>query len=131
MRTAIILMALIGSPALADPCAGPLPKRGTAILGTVIHIIDGDSICVAPAGTERDASSWIEIRVEDYSAPERGEPGGADATRIARRTVLNRTVRCIAGRRSYDRVVATCTLQGGGGTIGDAMRRAGAPEGGR
>jgi micrococcal nuclease len=131
-RTALAFaaLALFAGPALADPCAGALPKRGTTFSGTIIHVIDGDSVCVAPPGGERDAQRWIEIRVEDFSAPERGEPGGADATRIARRILLNQQAACAAGRRSYDRVVATCTLRDGR-TIGDAMRRAGAPEGGR
>jgi endonuclease YncB( thermonuclease family) len=36
---------------------------------------------------------------------------------------------CVAGRRSYDRVVARCTV--GGQSIGHLMRRAGVREGGR
>lgn len=127
---ATLAIALLAGPALADPCAGALPKRGTVFIGTIIYVIDGDSVCLAPPGGERDAGSWIEIRVEDFSAPETNEPGGADATRIARRILLNQQASCVAGRRSYDRVVATCTLRSGR-TIGDVLRRAGAPEGGR
>ncbi len=124
------VLTMIATPALADPCEGALPKRGTEFSGSVIHVIDGDSICVAPAGQQGEPATWIEIRVADFSAPERNEPGGADATRIARRVLLNQRVTCRAGRRSYDRVVATCS-RADGRSIGDLMRAAGAPEGGR
>jgi endonuclease YncB( thermonuclease family) len=115
--------ALVGV-AQADPCDAPLPRRGESFSGPVTRVIDGDSICVG------DDLGGIEVRVADYSAPELREPGGAEARRMMESLAFQREVTCLAGRRSYDRTVAICRLASGL-ALGEAMRRAGAPEGGR
>ncbi|WP_293462986.1 hypothetical protein [Phenylobacterium sp.] len=83
---------------------------------------DGDSLCVA------DARGLIEVRLADFYAPELNKPGGRQAKAALERIAMGRQVTCKAGRRSYDRVVARCTL--GGISLGDRMRRAGVEEGG-
>lgn len=134
--TAFAALAL-ATPALADPCEaipdkGPMPAglaRGQTFSGQVRYIGDGDSLCVggpAPA-------SWIEIRIQDFYAPELKEPGGREAKAALDRIAYGRTVTCTVqtvGRvRSYDRVVAACRLNGV--SLADLMRRRGIVEGGR
>jgi len=98
---------------------------GAAFAGPVTYVGDGDSLCVAVGpGPE----SWVEVRVEDFYAPELHAPGGEEAKAALARIAMGRTVTCVAGHRSYDRVVATCALRGR--TLGDLMRAAGVPEGG-
>jgi len=124
-------LVLIASPALADPCTaipdrGPMPsiaRSGAIFTGPVVYVGDGDSLCVDVRG------AWLEVRLADYYAPELREPGGARAKSTLSRIALGQTVTCRAGRRSYDRVVAHCTLRGA--DLGDLMRGAGASEGGR
>ncbi len=111
---------------MADPCEGPLPVEGQSFSGVVRYVGDGDGICV---GAEGQPDRWIEIRLADFYAPELHEPGGEEAKRRLERLVLGRLVSCRAGRRSYDRVVATCLL--GGRSIGNLLRRDGGGEGGR
>ena len=128
-RIAIIAACLAGawaSSAIADPCEGALPSKGTAFSGVVRYVGDGDGLCVGPAG---QPASWIEIRLADFYAPELHEPGGIEAKRRLERIVMGKTLACRAGRRSYDRVVATCTL--GGRPVGTLLRAAGGAEGGR
>lgn len=72
---------------------------------------------------------WIEIRVADFYAPELHGPGGQQAKAALERLAFGKQLQCKAGRRSYDRVVAHCTLSGS--SVGDLMRRAGIPQGGR
>jgi len=67
--------------------------------------------------------------VADFYAPELHSPGGAQAKAAMERVAMGRTLQCVAGKRSYDRVVAECTLNGT--SIGDLMRREGVTEGGR
>jgi endonuclease YncB( thermonuclease family) len=67
--------------------------------------------------------------VADFYAPELQEPGGREAKDTLARLVQGKRAVCVAGRRSYDRVVARCTV--GGQSIGHLMRRAGVSEGGR
>lgn len=125
-------LACFVEPALADPCEAPLPTReGAEFSGVVRHVIDGDSICVGPA--DAGGSTWIEVRLMDFDAPERGEQGWRIAKDAMRTIALGRPAHCIvtrgrSGTRSYDRTHAVCRVEGV--TLGEAMRAAGAPHGG-
>lgn len=119
----------VASRASADPCKAPLPPYGSTFSGPVVYVGDGDSLCVATfPGRERDPGTWVEVRVADFYAPELHEPGGEQAKRALERLSMGRRASCIAGKRSYDRVVADCQIAQR--DIGDAMRRAGIAEGG-
>jgi endonuclease YncB( thermonuclease family) len=121
------LAAVLGlaGPALADPCEAALPKQGATFAGVVRYVGDGDSLCVGPGS---DPATWIEVRLADFYAPELHGPGGAAAKQTLSRIALNQRVVCRAQHRSYDRIVAACTL--GGRSVGELMRRAGVTEGG-
>lgn len=130
MRLPVLLIALVAgalaSPALADPCEGGLPAKGPTFSGVVRYVGDGDGLCVGPAGRP---DHWIEIRLSDFYAPELNEPGGQAAKRRLEQISMGKMLTCRAGRRSYDRVVAACTL--GGRPLGSVLRAAGGAEGGR
>lgn len=129
----IFLAFLFATPALADPCKaipdkGPMPSylnRGAEFSGRVTYIGDGDSLCVARGPSPSD---WIEVRLKDFYAPELHAPGGEAAKQTLARLVEGRTLKCRASHRSYDRIVASCRLDGR--DVGDLMRRAGVREGG-
>ncbi|MCG2841246.1 nuclease [Sandaracinobacter sp. RS1-74] len=127
-RSAAALAFALAMPgvARADPCTAPLPPAGTAFSGVVRYVGDGDSLCVGPRG---HPDRWIEVRLGDFNAPELNEPGGRRAKELLRRVAMGRPLVCKAGRRSYDRVVALCTL--GGRAVGEVLRRQGGQEGGR
>jgi endonuclease YncB( thermonuclease family) len=112
--------------AAADPCTAPLPSPGTSFSGTVRYVGDGDSICVGNSGS---GAFWVVVRVADFYAPELHVPGGRQAKVTMEQVALGRTVQCVAAKRSYDRLVARCILNGV--SISDLMRRAGIAEGGR
>lgn len=124
---AIALLACTWAwPAFADPCKGALPRKGATFSGVVRYVGDGDGLCVGPAG---HPDRWIEIRLADFYAPELHERGGGDAKRRLEGATMGKLLVCRAGRRSYDRVVAACTLAGR--PLGDVLRRTGGTEGGR
>ena len=137
MRIAIGL-ALLGAltmatAAKADPCKaipdhGPMPSylhRGAHFSGPVVYVGDGDSLCVAVG---QGPSNWVEIRLEDFYAPELHSPGGPNAKLALEKIAMGRNAECVANRQSYDRVVATCRI--GGRSIGDLLKAAGSIEGG-
>lgn len=99
---------------------------GKTFSGPVTYVGDADSLCVAVGG--RAPENLVEVRVADFYGPELNAPGGRAGKVTLERIVKGRHVVCTAGRRSYDRVVATCRL--GGVTIGELMRGAGVEEGG-
>ncbi len=115
----------LSTTAKADPCEAALPKPGVQFDGAVQYVGDGDSLCV---GRSSDPKTWIEVRVADFYAPELHAPGGKQAKAMLERIALGKPIQCLAGKRSYDRVVAQCSVSGT--LIADLMRRAGVPEGG-
>jgi len=122
----LFFAGLWAAPAYADPCEGALPPRNTSFEGVVRYVGDGDGLCVGPAGRP---DRWIEVRLADFYAPELHEPGGLEAKRRLERLVLGQPIRCRAGRRSYDRVVGSCTLRDR--PLGTLLRAQGGLEGGR
>jgi len=130
MRGRMLLAAVaaaVGLPslALADPCEAPLPPPGATFSGAVRYVGDGDSLCV---GRTANPAEWIEVRLADFYAPELQTPGGPRAKAVLEQLVAGRQLSCQADHRSYDRIVAWCTLNGV--AVGDLMRRRGVAEGG-
>lgn len=137
LRIALIAAAaLFATPALADPCKripdrGPMPPEfapGRAFAGPVVYVGDGDSLCVETI-PGRGGDGWVEVRLADFYAPELNAAGGRAARQALADIAMRERVSCVAGRRSYDRVVARCTLNGV--SLGDLMRGRGVREGGR
>jgi endonuclease YncB( thermonuclease family) len=127
-------VAALASSAHADPCKA-IPDHGRApawlapgatFRGRVTYVGDGDSLCVAVG---LHAWQWVEVRLEDFYAPELHAPGGEAAKRALSRLTFGRELVCRAGRQSYDRIIATCTREGR--PVGDLLRDAGVLEGGR
>lgn len=100
-------------------------KKGRTFSGPVTYVGDGDSLCVAIG---EGPSTWVEVRVADFYAPELNGPGGREAKRALERVAKGKHAVCKAQHRSYDRIVATCRI--GGVSIADLMRREGIVEGG-
>lgn len=134
LASVILLTALAwGGTAAADPCTaipanGPMPSYlapGSRFSGPVTYIGDGDSLCVAVGG---DQSSWVEVRLSDFYAPELTAPGGAEARAALESVALWKRASCTAGKRTYDRVAAQCSIDGR--SIASSLRAAGVKEGG-
>jgi micrococcal nuclease len=125
--------------AAADPCKaipdkGRAPswvKPGAVFSGTVRYIIDGDGFCV---GGSDDHSTWVEVRLVDFDAPELRDPGGASAKAALKSAIFGRRVSCSvqSGRSckplSIDRVIARCTLEER--SIASVLKTLGVVEGG-
>ena len=127
-----LVVALVGagaatqSPVVARKIALLMTGR-EAVAGIVREVIDGDSLVVGRT----------EIRLTDFDAPEFDETGGTIARAMLSSIVYGKEVVCTPCEgalppfrcRSYDRILATCRLDGV--RIGDLLRRRGAAEGGR
>jgi endonuclease YncB( thermonuclease family) len=134
-----MLVVLIAARAHADPCRaipdrGPLPTylhSGALFSGPVVYVGDGDSLCVDVGKGQHSSTgaAWVEVRLADFYAIELGKLGGPEARAMLIKVAKGRRVTCVAGRRSYDRIVARCALRGV--SLGELMRGAGMGEGGR
>ena len=124
----------VATGALADPCKaipdkGALPaylRHGASFAGPVVHIGDGDSLCVALGPRPEQ---WVEVRLADFYAPELHTPAGPAAKSALDRLTAGQRLTCVAQHRSYDRIVAVCRIKGV--SLGDLLRQAGVAEGGR
>lgn len=120
---------LTADPCEAIPAKGPLPTHfspGSVFSGRVTYVGDGDSLCVAQGVGRHD---WIEVRLADFYAPELNGLRGEEAKQALSQLALGKPVICEAQHRSYDRIVARCTINGV--PLGDTLRARGVPEGGR
>ncbi|SIQ79639.1 hypothetical protein SAMN05880590_107221 [Rhizobium sp. RU35A] len=130
---AMLTVLATATIAKADPCKaipdrGPMPSylhRGAHFSGPVVYVGDGDSLCVAVG---QGPANWVEIRLEDFYAPELHSPTGSTAKAALEEIAMGRNTECIANHQSYDRVVATCRI--GVRSIGDMLKAAGIVEGG-
>ena len=109
----------------SNPCPGALPRAGTTFGGTVHAVLDGDTICVSEKSYFKN---WVKIRLADFSAPELNRPGGAAAQVALEEIAKGKRVVCVGGGRSFDRVVARCTIVKK--SLGAFMREAGIEQGG-
>src|SRR5689334_5965543 len=78
-------------------CAAEAIRTGHA------RTIDGDTIEIGA----------VSVRLKGIAAPERGEPGGAQATEAMRRLIGDKEVRCeLTGERTHQRAVGYCSADG-------------------
>jgi micrococcal nuclease len=126
-----VVVALAGvSGEMADPCeaipdGGPAPAAaafGSTFSGPVVHVIDGDSFCVALGDGPK---SWVEVRLGDFYAWKEGA-NGRKAKVALEGLAMGKTATCVANLQSGDRVAARCTIDGK--PIGDSLRTAGVAE---
>lgn len=103
----LLMAAAIGLlPGVMDLPAQDLPATpdiAADLEGTVTHVRDGDTIEIG--GTA--------VRLSGLHAPEMDEAGGREARAFMVELVKGKRVQCrLEGRRSYDRAIGTCALDG-------------------
>jgi len=87
----LMLILLLSSATLAA-------DRGDVIEGRA-RVVDGDTIEVA----------GVRVRLNGVAAPERSEPGGAEATKALREIIGSQAVRCsLFGQKSHKREIGVC-----------------------
>ena len=101
---ATMIMALaFASPALAQVCRGPAPAVGAVVTGPVLHVIDGQTLCIAQGPTP---DHWIPLTIASRLA---SLP--ADRERLMA-AAFSRALTCqVTGDRGATRS-ARCTLDG-------------------
>ena len=81
----------------------PALAGGSTVEGTVTHVRDGDTIEIGETA----------VRLSGLHAPEMDEHGGREARAFMVELVAGKRVQCqLEGRRSYDREIGDCFLDG-------------------
>jgi|GEM_PF-1535478 len=96
------------------PCNGPSPVAGVEIRGPVLHIIDGETLCVA-LGFETD--SWIKLRLADAQQPakvRKTSTAGDDSNPrgALMQVALAKMAVCRTRKDEAGQVVAVCEIDG-------------------
>lgn len=98
-----------GAAQAGEVCRAPAPAIGTEVHGPVLHILDGNHLCVALGDT---SDLWLEVELPDAglvrasSNPDQNPRGALMSVAFAR------NVTCRIVDRAGDHAVATCTLDG-------------------
>ena len=124
LSSALLCVATACSAQAAEPqtpCNGPSPVAGVELRGPVLHVIDGETLCVA-LGFETD--SWIRLRLADVppatirrtsTAGDDSNPRGALMQVALAQMAVCRTQKDDAGQ-----VAAVCEIDGK--SIGPQLR---------
>lgn len=88
-----------------------------SVVGVVPPSPAFSSAFLCPVARVRDADTWVcedgtAVRAWGWSAPEKREPGGAEATEALKGLIVGRVLACEPKGLSFDRVVARCHLLG-------------------
>lgn len=65
LALALVLLSAGSAVAQTSPCRGQAPAAAAEVHGPVLHVLDGQTLCVA---TGRDPSQWLPIKLEDAPA---------------------------------------------------------------
>jgi len=105
----------------AQPCTGPRPVAGVEIRGPVLHVIDGETICVA-LGYAPD--EWIRLKLADAPkvSPIRRVSSRvqADPRSVMMAATFAKMAECVTEQDRDGQVVAVCTVDGA--PLGSALR---------
>ena len=98
----ILMLIFAGYLGTSHLKATEKPLQLQQIVGRVQHVIDGDTFHL----------QGYAIRLWGIDAPERDTAQGPLATRTLQQLVRGRTLTCLPVDRSYERLVASCTING-------------------
>ena len=99
----MILALAFAAPAIAQTCRGPAPAVGATVTGPVLHVIDGQTLCIAQGPTP---DHWIPLTI---TARLTSMPVDRERLMAA---AFSQSLTCqVTGDRGATRS-ATCTLGG-------------------
>lgn len=104
----------------APPCTGPRPVAGVEIRGPVLHVVDGQTLCVA-LGFEPD--TWILLRLDDApvgSPIHRTSTAPANPRGALMEAALAKMAVCRTMKDDDGQIVAACEVEGK--PLGRALR---------
>lgn len=108
MKRAFALLCLLF---LAWAVAGPAAAE--TLRGTVIVVIDGDTVLFKPDHTHPSGRAFLKVRLADIDAPEHDQPYGDTATRALAAQVLSRRVEVdTVATDVYGRTIARIRMDG-------------------
>lgn len=114
-------LALSGAPAQADVCRGPAPQAGEVVTGVVLHVVDGQRLCLADGPTP---DRWTEVVLDSAQIGKVSDGGAAWAKTAVMSAAFGKKLTCRVEGISAGRPVARCIV--GGVSLAQALSAPGA-----
>ena len=107
LLTLAAALALSGAPAEAAPCRGPAARPGQVVTGVVLHVIDGERLCLADGPTP---DRWTEVSLSSADLQPVSDDGGAWTRAAVMSAAFGKKLTCRVESVSAGRAVAACAL---------------------
>lgn len=98
-----------GSAQASEACSAHAPAVGTEVHGPVLHVLDGNHLCVALGATP---DTWLEVELLDARLTKASDHPDGNPRGALMSVAFAQNVTCRIVDRADDRAVATCTLDG-------------------
>ena len=103
------LAASAGAAQASEACSAPAPAVGVEVHGPVLHVLDGNHLCVALGETP---DKWLEVELPDAGLTKASSNPDDSPRGTLMSVAFAQNVTCRIVDRAEDRVVASCTLDG-------------------
>lgn len=109
LSIAAAALAFASSPVEGGPCRGAAAQAGAVVAGVVLHVIDGERLCLADGPT---VDRWVEMRLSagDLRTIADDDRSGAKAALMG--AAFGKKLSCRVEGVTAGRAVASCTLNG-------------------
>jgi hypothetical protein len=126
--TALALgLALSAGAAQAQSlCSAPAPVAGETFRGPVLHVDDGESLCIALGDTP---DRWVEVRLADAPLQQLAAANGASPRGTLMAATFAQMLTCTSLGEVESRTTAVCRLEDQ--PVADLLRKSASVENGR
>ncbi|WP_337185726.1 hypothetical protein [Phenylobacterium sp.] len=110
LAIATLLSLAASGAAQADVCRGQAPSAGLEMRGPVLHVLDGQRLCVA---LSPDPADWVAVRLADAPPVETVEAVGETGRGALMAASFGQDVTCRILGEGEDGAVALCRTNRG------------------
>ena len=98
-----------GGAQAGQVCGASAPAVGTQVRGPVLHVLDGDHLCIALGETP---DRWLEVELADAGLVRASSNSGDNLRGALMSVAFAQNITCRIVDRAGDRAVAVCRLDG-------------------
>lgn len=98
-----------GAAQASEVCSAPAPAVGTEVHGPVLHVLDGNHLCIALGATP---DTWLAVELGDARLTKASDNPDRNPRGALMSVAFAQNVSCRIVDRVDDRAVAACALDG-------------------
>jgi micrococcal nuclease len=104
-----VLAVSAGAAQASEACGAPAPVIGTEVHGPVLHVLDGNHLCVALGDTP---DKWLEVELPDAGLVRAASHPDDNPRGALMSVAFARNITCRIVGRAEGRAIASCRLDG-------------------